>query len=75
MAFSTQNSIDLRLIQRDKDSVMPVRQRPAAGDDLPVSVVANGLEFPDAANQLEVADMQIGFCQDVAGRIADQLKF
>ena len=55
--FDAQNPVDLSFIQRCKAGVVPVRQRPAAGNDLAGGVITNRLEFPRASNQLEVADM------------------
>ena len=68
---STKNSANFGLIQRFKERVVPVRQRPSAWDDLTKSIIANRLELPHTTNQLQVANMQARIGQYAADTGAD----
>lgn len=57
MWVAQQMGADFRFIGCGKDSVVALGKRAAAGDDVAVVIVANGLEFPHRIDQLQVAHM------------------
>ena len=54
----SQNLTNSFLIQRFKDCVVLVCQRPIARNNLTIGIVANCLELPHNANQFEVTNVQ-----------------
>lgn len=52
-----ESGVDFGLVDLGKGDVVPVRQRPAAWNHVAPFVVANGFEFPDRGDALEVSDM------------------
>lgn len=69
---AAKHAVDLRHVETGEHGVVPVGQRPAARDDGPRPVIADGLELPRASDPFQVADMVTPRIVHPTGTIVDR---
>ncbi len=69
-----QTGPNLRRVKPCKGGVVPVSERPAAGNHFALRAIANGLEFPQCVDQFQIANMLAVCIQQLAGAFVDEFE-
>ena len=63
--------INQSLVESAEGGIVPISQRPPAGNDVAILIVTDGLELPYAVNKLQVTHMLILVGQDAINAVID----
>ena len=62
-----QTGPNLRRVKPCKGGVVPVSERPAAGNHFALRAIANGLEFPQCIDEFQITHMLAARIEQLAG--------